>query len=442
MQAGFARTDITPKARVSLAGYFTERKSTGVLDPLQGRSAVFGEGKDRIAIISLDLVALSHTDVQRIRKIAEKRTGIRARRIIIATTHTHTGPATIDAFAAKRDGRYISGLLIPRIARCIEEAVRTQKECSVSLGIAREEGLAFARRYWKADGTVITNPPKVSAYICNPEGKVDHTVGVLLFRSDSRIEGLLVLAANHCDTIGGCKISADWPGHLERMLERALRFEGPVLTLIGPQGNVNHLDPERKRQRFSSAESRRIARGYARFVAEAVESARSLKDESLALETTRFRCAYRKVPREEIARARRLLAGKRAKGSKELTSLDLARGSEAVEQIFARALVEFVQGKRPADDFVEVTALRLGNVAIVTLPGEPFSDIGFAIRGNSPFRNTFVVALANGYAGYIPMPEHFKRGGYEVRTTPLNRFHSSLGPKMVEVSLKMLRRLK
>jgi hypothetical protein len=61
----------------------------------------------------------------------------------------------------------------------------------------------------------------------------------------------------------------------------------------------------------------------------------------------------------------------------------------------------------------EVQALRVGEAAIVALPGEVFVELGLAIKAASPARPTAVVGLANGYLGYIPDLAGFAQGGYE-----------------------------
>ncbi|MBN1873369.1 MAG: hypothetical protein JXA33_03995, partial [Anaerolineae bacterium] len=62
----------------------------------------------------------------------------------------------------------------------------------------------------------------------------------------------------------------------------------------------------------------------------------------------------------------------------------------------------------------EVQALRVGEWAIVTTPGEVFNQIGVQVKATSPFPHTFFVGYANGSIGYIPVPEAYLEGGYEV----------------------------
>ncbi len=65
---------------------------------------------------------------------------------------------------------------------------------------------------------------------------------------------------------------------------------------------------------------------------------------------------------------------------------------------------------------VEVQALRIGDLAVIGVPGEPFVEAQLEIKCNSPALRTFCVHMTNGAVGYIPTAEPLDRGGYETRT--------------------------
>ncbi len=58
MQAGVAVVDITPPIPFRMHGYFYERLSTGVKDPLHARAVVFQQGKETAAFVFCDLVGI------------------------------------------------------------------------------------------------------------------------------------------------------------------------------------------------------------------------------------------------------------------------------------------------------------------------------------------------------------------------------------------------
>ena len=58
------------------------------------------------------------------------------------------------------------------------------------------------------------------------------------------------------------------------------------------------------------------------------------------------------------------------------------------------------------------------SVAFGGFPGEPFNDLGKAVKKNSPFTLTILSCLTNGSRGYFPFSDSFKEGGYEAATSP------------------------
>ena len=64
--------------------------------------------------------------------------------------------------------------------------------------------------------------------------------------------------------------------------------------------------------------------------------------------------------------------------------------------------------------------MRIGEVVLVSLAGEPFSSIAERIRSESRAKYTFVSGYSNGGFGYIPDREAYRTGGYEVEATPFS----------------------
>ncbi len=63
----------------------------------------------------------------------------------------------------------------------------------------------------------------------------------------------------------------------------------------------------------------------------------------------------------------------------------------------------------------EIQVIACGPLAIVGLPGETMTELGMAIREQSPFPQTLVLGYTNGNGvHYVGMPGEKVRGGYEV----------------------------
>ena len=86
--------------------------------------------------------------------------------------------------------------------------------------------------------------------------------------------------------------------------------------------------------------------------------------------------------------------------------------------------IRMVNLENGPDSFtLELTGLKIGPVAYVGIPGEPFTEIGVRIKEAEGFKQVMPVCLTNGCNGYFPSKEAFAAGGYESRS-------SIFGPKV------------
>ena len=83
--------------------------------------------------------------------------------------------------------------------------------------------------------------------------------------------------------------------------------------------------------------------------------------------------------------------------------------------------------------------IRLGNVALVGIPGEPFTEVGVKIKDTEGFDMIMPCGLVNGYEGYFPVKAAFDEGGYEARTS---RYKSGVAEAVVENGKEILALLK
>src|SRR6266536_2272364 len=77
LKAGAAETVITPPLGIDLSG----------------RALVVELGSERLAIVSLDVLGLDADLVRRTRALIEDATGIPGERVLLNSSHTHSGPA-------------------------------------------------------------------------------------------------------------------------------------------------------------------------------------------------------------------------------------------------------------------------------------------------------------------------------------------------------------
>jgi hypothetical protein len=89
----------------------------------------------------------------------------------------------------------------------------------------------------------------------------------------------------------------------------------------------------------------------------------------------------------------------------------------------------------------ELQAIRIGDTAFASNPGEFFCSLGMDIKRGSPWENTFVVELANGSIGYVPTEDAYE-GGYESQLAPSSKLVPGSGEAIVAETIELLRQLR
>jgi len=82
------------------------------------------------------------------------------------------------------------------------------------------------------------------------------------------------------------------------------------------------------------------------------------------------------------------------------------------------------------------------DVALCSMPGEIFVEIGLELKEKSPFAHTMICELANGYFGYIATSKAIEEGGYETRINMSTNMAKETGSQLIENQLKLLNSLK
>ncbi|NQT13652.1 MAG: neutral/alkaline non-lysosomal ceramidase N-terminal domain-containing protein [Planctomycetes bacterium] len=443
MEAGVAVGNITPPLEYRMCGYFHERLSTGTHDPLLAKAVVLRQGRRQAAIVLCDLIGFPRELTVHVRRVAQEKTGIPADNILLAATHTHTGPLYtgvmrkhLHDLAVARQGSDPAekvdypALLIEKLVQVIADAQAALEPVKLGVGVGREEKLSFNRRFhMKGGGPVRFNPGKMNPDILRPAGPIDPDVGVLLFRraADDRPLASLTVFALHLDTVGGLEYSADFPYYLEQSLRRELGQGFVSLFGNGTCGDINHVDVSHGRPQKGHEEAERIGRGLAATVESTLDGLDQIEEPSLDARLEVVDVPLKQFDDEEVAWAKEAM---KKVHTAELPFLERVRAYNiaAVQMLKGDTLPMTVQVFRIAE-----------NVAVVTLPGEPFVDLGLSIKRKSPFATTMVIELAHDAAAYVPTQKAFAEGSYETVNT---RIQSGGGEMLVETALRLLGDLK
>ena len=128
-------------------------------------------------------------------------------------------------------------------------------------------------------------------------------------------------------------------------------------------------------------------------------------------------------------------------GGAALTSEELAAGAGPVLRFFAKQLLAFAKDWQGVPAEFEFKSLKIGkDFVAVSFPGEPFTQIGMAVKAASDARYNFMVTLAMGEAGYICMEECYPRGGYEILPISEAGMAYNAANIFIETGKKLLKR--
>ena len=92
LHVGAAAVDITPPVGYRLRGYFDERISTGVHDPIYFKALAFRQGEETAVLLFSDTCSIPTSSTDPIRDAVAREFGIDREAIVICATHSHTGP--------------------------------------------------------------------------------------------------------------------------------------------------------------------------------------------------------------------------------------------------------------------------------------------------------------------------------------------------------------
>lgn len=375
LKVGTAVMDITPPDNVPMAGYGTRKSgSNGIHDRLSARAIVLENGGKRLGWIIAEVLGFKAEMGARIRALACESASLSPECLMISSTHTHSGPDSnpqpdADADHAAHE-RYLEELPA-KLAACIGEAAASLEGATVRFGRAVETRVEHNRRYHMDDGQVLMDWDNPKAEHVLYRLPVDPGVQVLSFEGEKGLRAVIFQFACHSTVMdsGNLLISADWPGaacrHLQELM--AAHEGGGEPWVAFAQGCCGDINPAYPKDTFESVDEK------GRMVAE-----------------TAFRALSRSEP---------------VKGD----DLD----SVMVPASLPRK--EYGLESPPTGEFYDcdVQAFRIGDVAIVGLPGEVFSGIGLNIKAHSEFRGTLVGSYTNDYGlGYVPLSSEYS-GGYE-----------------------------
>ncbi|MBK5291789.1 MAG: neutral/alkaline non-lysosomal ceramidase N-terminal domain-containing protein [Acidobacteriia bacterium] len=464
--AGVARADISPPVGIAQLNWGSQTHVEAVgIDPagMYATALVLSDGKSKFAMVDIDSLSIRNMDW--VIKQASERAGIPIAHIRLGATHTHSGPAyqREKGPVGTDPNRYLPAI------QAYERAVGDKIAGAI---IEANAKLRPAHAYGgKGTGTININrrvrgtsktPPAVGT---NPDGFVDRDL--IVFRIDDEKGGPLAVLVNfQCHgttlTFENKMISPDWTGMVRPTVERALPGalclyfqgaagnQGPIeggtgdLTVAHRLGTILGHQAAALALQIETVRREPVLEGFAESTAFAARQPWRVKGPrtgSLAFASSVVEVPRRTYTTGEIAR----MAAEVEDARKRLA---LVANGAAWERYQAEARLRrfedlLKQWQSPVDAsprLVEVQALRIGEMALVAMPGEPFAEIGAAVRAKSPFAFTMFCGYSSGKGGdYMPIASEYAHGGYEVERTP---YGPEAAERVIQSAIALLRSLR
>lgn len=445
--AGAAKIDITNEDAGPVSGR------------LHARALVLKSGDTAAVIVTLDVVAIgeigkiSNEFLATVRERVEKEIGIKPSNVIINASHCHGIPC---ADVAKRT------------VIAISNAVKKLEPVDIGVGHGHEDRIQENRRLVLKSGRVIDvrhaySMPRDEAVV--DVGPIDPDIGILrLNRKDGR--PLAVLYNFACHPIQGVPSgvnTADMTGFSSEVIEDNLGEGTVALFVQGCGGDINPafyksvsmprdaetlgntlalstLKAVRKTECTADSNLKvlnevielpraDLAERITEMAAEQEQLVRSLRGTTLSLKTflplivnhglsndfpTYYSHSYLNEDKLGRVNLRKLDADNRNAMLAYLQNINTMERLTRL-QTNLRLLEKHQQhyvaaGKRTID--VEVVGLRIGNLRMITFPGELTVQIGLNLKKASPHKDTFILGYTNGYIYYCPTAEQRKNVGY------------------------------
>jgi hypothetical protein len=391
--AGVARAIITPQEPIWQVGFSdrTEPAKEVIADLWAKALALKDADGNKGIIFTMDILGTKREVSDAIKsRIAEKH-GLDRNRIILNSSHTHSGPAimltpmatraiTLDADRFGEIQKY-TDWFIDRVVLLADEA------------FAKIQPVTIHTNYGLSRMQVNRRDNKGSGPLDNVTGPLDYSVPVMKVQAkggSNEIIAVLFGYACHPTTLNINKFSGDWCGFAQEEIEK--RYPGTTAMFFqGACGDLTVFP------RNAENYSRLIGESIAVIVACMLKEPMTEQKPSLAVAYTEVALPYGWQPSQD-----------------ELEMIALM--PNPIAQSYAEHLLQVIKEQGTLDETYPcypVQAWRIGDLPLFTLGGEVL--VQYSIHTKRMFgEQAFVMAYSNDMVAYIPTARAIREGGYEV----------------------------
>ncbi|MBI5010209.1 MAG: hypothetical protein HZB98_11315 [Bacteroidia bacterium] len=423
IKAGAARVNITPPVGTIINGDFLPGYAVEIHDSLYAKALAFDNGINRVVFVVVDNMTIDALLVSEAKAIITSETGLAAGEIMISNTHSHSTGSVIETATVQADLSY--RLFLPKkIALAAVMATKKLQPAKIAWGKIDVPRHVSCRRWYMKPGfpminpfgeeeKVWMNPPQGSEYLDRPAGPVDPQLSFLAVKTldDKWISVIANYSTHYVGGFPSNVISADYFGEVDVQLRDKLKAGNSFTGIMsnGTSGDINTFDFRQTRNYPTGnyQKMKLIAHEITDSIVKVLKVVRWNEKPELKV-AGKYVNAVRRQPSPELLE----WATARVK-STDYTKMGTAdKASEDIKSLYALDIVKF-DFYEPMSYDLFIQAIRIGEGAVGTLPGEIFAETGLNIRKNLPLNYYFTISHANGQYGYIPPASQFMLGGYE-----------------------------
>lgn len=417
VRVGAAAVELEADDSMVIAGGIGPGKASGQEGKLRCVATVIELSTNRVAIVACDVLMLTRESLDPVAEEISRDLKIPIANILINCTHTHHAPSTM-----KVHGYDLDPIFTKRVQRGIVEAAKradaNMAECEFLFALGQENGVGQNSRLLLDDGQIYWIGPRTN--VVRPTGPFDPDFPVFAFRETNaeRYKAILFNHSTHTIGVRGPgKRSPSFYGLAAQELEA--EFGGVITFLEGASGSTHNLDLNGDQMTLRIKET---------------------------LRATLKKTGPREVPKlAAIKRSIKFRVRKFDEAAEDAAVLRYCRkyapgGAEMIARVFRNMRAELapIQGQERE---TWVQAICIGDVAIVGVPAEYFTQLGLDIKNRSPFRHTYIAELANDWVGYLPNFEGHKLGGYQVWTGFQSYAEPGAGERIADEAVSILKEL-
>ncbi len=408
--AGFGRRCITPRWSSPLAGFARERWNLVVRDDLFVRALALTTATSRIAILSVDIIWLPRALVDRVRNWAAREFGLPAAHLMMAATHTHSGPEIREnSFYQPKVDFVARAAVFTACCEALAEAFAALQPSEVTAASGSFAGAVNRRKQVvSADALRHGRWRRETRNLPNPGGPRDATWSALWVTQRDRTIAVVNFAC-HPTFLRGEEVSADFPGELVLRLR-----ESGVEDTLFLQGCSGNVVPDSVRARPFPIGNPWQALAWLSDRQQFIKPATTAEAEDLMR-------AFASGVAERILAAPRHLVGALTLAGREVAvplAVDPAPDVDPSTERFAREYATWCEAKDLSASTSEAFHIQRLDLtpthSLVAFEGEMFAEYACWLRSHFARRPwTAVVGCANGLVGYLPTRTALVEGGYE-----------------------------